>query len=55
LIDAAHEKLKTYQATGTAPPHDPTVAHQLILVKAALTDDADGTAAALPELPTGSG
>jgi hypothetical protein len=54
LIDKAHEKLKTYQATKSAPPHDPTVAHQLILVKAALTDDADGTVAAMPELQPGA-
>jgi hypothetical protein len=31
LIDAAHEKLRIYQATGNAPPHDPTVVHQLIV------------------------
>src|SRR5580658_5620938 len=54
LIDAAHEKLRTYQTTGKAPPPDPTVAHQLILAKSALTDDADGVAAALPELQPGA-
>ena len=48
MIDAAHQQLQTYQATGKAP-HDPTVPHQLILTKSALTDDADGTVAALPE------
>jgi hypothetical protein len=52
LIDAAHEQLRTYQATGKAP-YDPTIPHHLILVKSALTDDADGTAAALPELQPG--
>lgn len=53
LIDAAHEKLRTYQITGKAPPHDPTIPHQLTLVKSALTDDADGTVAALPQLRPG--
>jgi hypothetical protein len=48
MIDAAHEQLRTYQATGKAP-HDPTIPHQLILTKSALTDDAEGLAAALPE------
>lgn len=53
-IDAAHEQLRSYQATGTAPPPDPEIAHHLLLVKSALTDDADGTAGALPELQPGS-
>lgn len=53
LIDDAHNQLRTYHATRQAPPHDPSVVHQLILVKSALTDDADGTAAALPELTPG--
>lgn len=53
LMDAAHEQLRAYQATRKAPPHDPTIAHQLLLVKSALTNDADGTAAALPELQPG--
>lgn len=48
MIDAAHEQLRTYQATGKAP-HDPSIPHQLILAKSALTDDAEGLAAALPE------
>jgi hypothetical protein len=54
LIDAAHESLRTYQTTGKVPPHDPSVVHQLILAKSALTDDADGTAAALPDLENGA-
>jgi hypothetical protein len=53
LIDAAHEKLRIYQTTGKAPPHDPTIPHLLTLAKSALTDDADGTVAALPELKPG--
>jgi len=52
IIDAAHQQLQTYQATGKAP-HDPSVPHQLILAKSAITDDADGTAAALPPLQPG--
>jgi len=52
MIEAAHQQLQTYQATGKAP-HDPTIPHQLILAKSALTDDADGTAAALPPLHPG--
>lgn len=48
MIDAAHEQLRTYQATGKAP-HDPTIPHALILTKSVLTNDADGAAAALPE------
>jgi Calcineurin-like phosphoesterase len=47
MIEAAHRQLQAYQATGKAP-HDPSIAHQLILTKSALTDDL-GTAAALPE------
>jgi hypothetical protein len=54
MIDAAHNQLQSYRTTGSAPPHDPTVSHLLTLVKAALTDDADGTAAALPELQPGA-
>jgi hypothetical protein len=54
MIDAAHAKLQIYQTTGNVPPHDPSVAHQLTLVKSALTDDADGTAAALPDLQPGA-
>jgi hypothetical protein len=54
LIDAAHNQLRAYRSTATAPPHDPTVSHLLTLVKTALTDDADGTAAALPELQPGA-
>src|ERR1700683_1270512 len=54
MIEKAHQQLQTYQATGNAP-HDPTVVHQLILAKSALTDDADGTAAALPALQPGDG
>jgi hypothetical protein len=53
MIEKAHQQLQTYQATGNAPPHDPTVVHQLVLAKSALTDDADGTATALPELKPG--
>ncbi len=53
MIDAAHDKFRTYQATRKAPPHDPTIPHTLILAKTALTDDADGTAEALPELQPG--
>lgn len=52
LIDAAHEQLRAYQASGKAT-HDPTIPHALILAKSALTDDADGTARALPELQPG--
>jgi hypothetical protein len=52
LIDAAHEQLRSYQATGKAP-YDPTVPHHLILANSALTDDADGTVAALPNLQPG--
>jgi hypothetical protein len=54
LIDAAHEQLRSFQATRKAPPHDPSVAHHLLLAKSALTDDADGTVAALPELQPGA-
>jgi len=54
LIDAAHQQLRTYQATGIVPPPSPAAPHQLILAKSALTDDVDGTAAALPELQPGS-
>ncbi|MFZ0935424.1 MAG: metallophosphoesterase [Bryobacteraceae bacterium] len=54
LIDAAHEQLRTYQATGKVPPPDPAAPHHLILAKGALTDDADGTIAALPELEPGA-
>jgi hypothetical protein len=54
MIDAAHEALRTYQATGKAPAHDSTAPHQLILAKSALTDDADGTVATLPELQPGA-
>jgi hypothetical protein len=53
LIDAAHEKLRTYRLTHKAPHHDPTIPHLLILAKSALTDDADGTVAALPQLQPG--
>jgi hypothetical protein len=52
-IDAAHEQLRTYLATGKAP-YDPSVPHHLVLAKSALTDDADGTVAALPELQPGA-
>jgi hypothetical protein len=48
MIEAAHQQLLTYRATGKAS-HDPTIPHQLLLTKSALTDDADGAAAALPE------
>jgi hypothetical protein len=54
MIDAAHEKLRTYQGTRQAPAPEPSVPHPLILVKSALTDDADGTAVALPELEPGA-
>jgi Calcineurin-like phosphoesterase len=54
MIDAAHEKLRTYQATRQAPSPDSSVPHTLILAKSALTDDADGTVAALPELQPGA-
>ncbi len=53
FLDAAHEKLRTYQLTHKAPPHDPTVPHLLLLARSAITDDADGTVAALPELQPG--
>jgi hypothetical protein len=48
LIDAAHQQLQTFRATGQAP-HDPTVPHELTLAKTALTDDAEGLVAGLPE------
>jgi Calcineurin-like phosphoesterase len=53
MIDAAHEKLRTYQMTRKAPPPDPTVPHILTLAKSAITDDADGTVAALPQFKPG--
>jgi hypothetical protein len=48
MITAAHNQLRTYQQTGKAPPPDPGVAHHLLLAQSAISDDADGTAAALP-------
>lgn len=51
MIDAAHEKLRTYQATRQAPPPDSSVPHPLILTKSALADDVDGT---VPELQPGA-
>ena len=48
LIEAAHQQLQAFRATGVAP-HDPAVPHQLILAKTALTDDAEGLVTPLPE------
>jgi hypothetical protein len=48
LIEAAHQQLQAFRATGVAP-HDAAVPHQLILAKTALTDDAEGLVTALPE------
>ena len=54
MIDAAHQQLRAYQLTHRAPPHDPKIPHQLVLVKTALTDDAEGVAAAMPALAPNS-
>src|SRR5580704_1130593 len=47
-IDAAHEQLRTFRNTGRAT-HDPSVPHQLLLVKTVLTNDQEGLASGLPE------
>lgn len=48
VFGAAHRQMQAFQATGIAT-HEPSVPHQFLLAKSALTNDADGVVKALPE------
>lgn len=48
VFGAAHNQLQHFQATGIAT-HQPHIPHQFLLAQSALTGDADGIVAALPE------
>jgi hypothetical protein len=48
MFGAAHEQLRAFHATGIAT-HEPSIPHQFLLAKSAMTNDADGIVMDLPE------